>query len=65
MSGAIIFTVVNKTVSIMGSLPDGVTFDEKSYTFTVKNEPINEGELKVLKRWLDVYGNESTSKPRS
>ena len=60
MSGAIIFSVVNKTVSILGNLPDGVTFDEKSYTFSVKNEPINEGELKVLKRWLDVYGNESS-----
>jgi hypothetical protein len=60
MSGAIIFSVVNKTVSILGNLPDGVTFDEKSYTFQCQNEPINEGELKVLKRWLDVYGNESS-----
>ena len=60
MSGAIIFSVVNRTVSIL-TIPDGVTFDTKSYTFTIKNEPINEGELKILKRWLDIYGNESTS----
>ena len=57
------FSVENKKVVPQGTLPDGVAFDGENYTFTVRNIPSNDGRLRILKRWLDFYGNAGQAGP--
>ena len=40
------------------TLPDGVSYSTDTFTFTVENTP--DGRLKLIKRWLDINGNDTT-----
>ena len=55
------FKVEDKAITPLGDLPAGVTFDGDKCEFTVKNNPHTPGTLKILKRWLDFYGNAAGS----
>ena len=54
--GDVTFTVADGMISSMGTLPAGVTWDNKTLTFTVVNTPSPE-LLTVRKQWLDFFGN--------
>ena len=48
-----------KNVVAAEALPDGVTYDPETLTFTVANQPVSNGKLRIMKRWLDIFGNEA------
>ena len=56
MEGNIQFTVTNQAI-VIDSMPESVTFDGTNYAFTIPNTPIDNGKLRIAKRWLDFYGN--------
>ena len=58
-NGVIAFTVQGKNVILNENvpLPDGVSYDAEGLTFTIKNQPESNGKLRIMKRWLDIFGN--------
>ena len=58
--GNITFTVAGDSITSPEYPDDIVEFDGKTFTFTVKNIPENDGKLEIVKRWQDAYGNNMT-----
>ena len=56
LSNAIGFIVSDGAIQIDGTLPDGVIWDDKTMTFTVRNTP-QTNQITVRKQWLDYMGN--------
>lgn len=61
--GSINFSVIGTSIvfSEDNHLPDVVTYNETTCTFTIKNMPVSDGSLRIMKRWLDIYGNAATA----
>ncbi len=57
ISGNFAFEVRDKAIMVTGNLPQEVTFDGETYTFNIKNKPVENGKLTIVKRWQDFYGN--------
>lgn len=56
-SGVIAFTVQGNNVIAADTLPNGVTYDAEGLTFKIKNQPESNRKLRIIKRWLDIFGN--------
>ena len=52
----IAFTVTESGI-ILGTHPAGVTYDGGELTLTIPNAPILDGNIRVIKKWVDQNGN--------
>ena len=57
ISGTVSFTVTGGVVSVPSNLPTGVSWDNDTAAFTVKNPESSDNKITVRKQWLDADGN--------